>query len=191
MKISDTLIIGGGPAGLYASFYAGLRGMSVQIIEHHPELGGKLNIYPEKIIWDIGGIPPAPAQDIKNDMVEQAKTFNPGISVSTTCETITKHEDCFEVITDNGVFYSKSIIMSSARAIFTPTRLEIEGADKFEMSNLHYTVTRFARSKGRHVLMSGGGNTAIDWACELSDIAASVTMVGRRGAIRGYEPAVD
>jgi len=187
MKISDTLIIGGGPAGLYASFYAGLRGMSVQIIEHHPELGGKLNIYPEKIIWDIGGIPPAPAQDIKNDMVEQAKTFNPGISVSTTCEAITKHEDYFEVITDNGIFYSKTIIIASGRGIFTPTRLKVEGADKFEISNLHYTVKRFARFKDRHVLISGGGNTAIDWAAEISNIAASVTMICRSDAMRGHE----
>src|SRR5699024_2394459 len=121
MKISDARIGGGAPAGLYACFCAGRRGMSVQIIEHHPELGGKLNIDPEKIIWDIGGIPPAPASDIKNNMVEQAKTFNPEIYVSTTCETITRHDDNFETITDNGTFYSRTIIISSGRGCFTQT----------------------------------------------------------------------
>ncbi|MCG1009778.1 NAD(P)/FAD-dependent oxidoreductase [Salinicoccus sp. ID82-1] len=190
MNISDTLIIGGGPAGLYSSFYAGLRGMSVQLIDHHSELGGKLNIYPEKIIWDIGGVTPAPAEDIKQQMIRQAKTFDPDIHVSTTCESIIQHEDYFETVTDQGSFYSRTIIIASGRGIFTPTRLTIEGADAFELTNLHYTVKRISRFKDQHVLISGAGNTAIDWADALSDIAASVTMVYRSEEMKGHEAMI-
>lgn len=191
MNISDTLIIGGGPAGLYASFYSGLRGLSVELIEHHPELGGKLNIYPEKIIWDIGGVPPAAAIDIRDNMIEQAETFNAKMHTSTTCEMIHKHDEYFETVTDNGVFYSRSIIIASGCGIFTPVKLDIEGADKFELTNLHYTVKKFNRFEGRHVLISGAGNSAIDWASALADTAASVTMIFRSEEMRGHEAMVE
>ena len=190
MNISDTLIIGGGPAGLYASFYAGLRGMSVQLIDHHSELGGKLNIYPEKIIWDIGGIPPQPAEDIKQQMITQAKTFHPEIHVSTTCQSVIRHADHFETVTDRGSFYSRTLIIASGRGIFTPVRLKIEGAEAYELTNLHYTVKRLERFKDRNVLISGAGNTAVDWADALSEVAASVTMVYRSEEMKGHEAMI-
>ncbi|MFC3418962.1 NAD(P)/FAD-dependent oxidoreductase [Salinicoccus hispanicus] len=190
MNISDTLIIGGGPAGLYSSFYAGLRGMSVQLIEHHSELGGKLNIYPEKIIWDIGGMPPAPAEDVRNQMIEQARTFDPEIHVSTTCETVIQHDDYFETITDQGAFYSRTLIIASGGGMYTPVRLKIDGAEAFELTNLHYTVKRLGSFKDRNVLISGSGNTAVDWAEALSDIAASITMVYRSEEMKGHEAMI-
>ncbi|MHC0551605.1 NAD(P)/FAD-dependent oxidoreductase [Salinicoccus sp. CNSTN-B1] len=190
MKISDTLIIGGGPAGLYASFYAGLRGMSVQLIDHHPELGGKLNIYPEKMVWDIGGVAPAPADQIRQQMIDQAKTFDPEIHVSTTCEAIHQHQDYFEVATDKGPLFSRTLIVASGRGIFSPVKLTVEGAESGGFSNLHYTVKRLDRFKGRDILISGAGNTAIDWAEALCNIASSVTLIYRSEEMKGHEAMI-
>ena len=102
MKTYDTLMIGGGPAGLYAAFYAGLRGMSVKLIEHHQTLGGKLDIYREKFIWDVGGMPAATGDKIAEQLIEQAYTFNPDISTGTTCEDIVKEDGQFIASTTNG-----------------------------------------------------------------------------------------
>lgn len=190
MKLSDVLIIGGGPAGLYASFYCGLRGLDVQIIEHHSELGGKLNLYPEKIVWDIGAVAPAPAEDIKRDMIAQAKVFNPGVSVNTTCQDIQKYDTHFEVATNNSVFKTRSIIIATGRGIWTPVKLEVEGAEKFELTNLHYTVKRVSRFKDKDVLISGSGNSAIDWADTISDVASSVTLICRSAAMRAHESSI-
>ncbi|MFD2830594.1 NAD(P)/FAD-dependent oxidoreductase [Corticicoccus populi] len=191
MKLSDVLIIGGGPAGLYASFYSGLRGLKVQIIEHHSELGGKLNLYPEKIVWDIGAVPPAPANSIKMQMIEQAKVFQPDISVSTTCEDIKKHENYFETITNNGSFYSKSIIIATGRGIWEPVKLDVQGSEKFELTNLHYTIKQMKRFKNKKVIISGSGNSAIDWADALSDIAAEVTLIHRSGELKAHEGSIE
>lgn len=187
MKLSDVLIIGGGPAGLYASFYCGLRGLNVHLIEHHHELGGKLNLYPEKIVWDIGAVPPAPAESIKEHMINQAKVFNPEISVNTNCQDIKKYEDYFEVDTNNGKYYARSIIIATGKGIWTPVKLNIEGSEKFELTNLHYTIKRMDHFKDKKVIISGSGNSAIDWADALSDVAAEITLIYRGDKLKAHE----
>jgi thioredoxin reductase len=187
MKLSDVLIIGGGPAGLYASFYCGLRGLDVELIEHHNELGGKLNLYPEKIVWDIGAVPPAPAESIKEDIIEQAKVFNSNIYTSTTCNDIKKHNGYFEVDTSNGTFNTRSIIIATGKGIWSPIKLDVEGSAKFELTNLHYTIKKMTRFKDKRIVISGSGNSAIDWADALSDIAAEVTLIYRSEALKAHE----
>lgn len=191
MKMSDVLIIGGGPAGLYAAFYSGLRGLNVRIIEHHSELGGKLNLYPEKIVWDIGAVAPAPANTIKEQMIEQAKVFHPEISLNTTCEDIKKHKDYFEVFTNNGTFFTRSVIIATGRGIWEPVKLDVKGSEKFELTNLHYTIKELKRFKNKKVMISGSGNSAIDWADALSDIAASVTLIHRSDALKAHEASIE
>lgn len=87
-QLLDITIIGGGPAGLYAAFYAGLRGLKVRIIDQNNTLGGKLNLFPEKIVWDAGGIPPQPAAEIMQNLIKQGTTFNPEVILNTVVTDI-------------------------------------------------------------------------------------------------------
>ena len=100
--IYDVTIIGGGPSGLYSAFYAGLRDMKTKILEFQPQLGGKLHIYPEKIIWDIGGLPATPAQHVIDNLVKQGLTFNPTVHLNTKVDLITKVDDLFVIETSTG-----------------------------------------------------------------------------------------
>ncbi|PTG90747.1 NAD(P)/FAD-dependent oxidoreductase [Staphylococcus chromogenes] len=187
--MKDVTIIGGGPAGLYASFYAGLRGMDVQIIDAQEKLGGKMRLYPEKIIWDIGGVAPKTCEAITQDIIEQGLHFNPEVILEAKVTDIRKMaEHHFEVVTESGkVYTSKSVIIAIGAGIIKPQRLEIEHAHRFELTNLHYVVPRYEHFRGKNVLISGGGNTALDWAEALAPIAQSVTLVYRRNDVSGHE----
>lgn len=187
--MKDVTIIGGGPAGLYASFYAGLRGMDVQIIDAQDKLGGKMRLYPEKIIWDIGGVAPKSCDAITQDIIQQGLHFNPKLILNTKVTDIRKiASHHFEVVTESEeVYTSKSVIIAIGAGIIKPQRLEIEHAHRFELTNLHYVVPRYEHFRGKKVLISGGGNTALDWAEAIAPIAESVTLVYRRHEVSGHE----
>ncbi|MFP3321659.1 NAD(P)/FAD-dependent oxidoreductase [Planococcus sp. SIMBA_160] len=191
-EIFDVNIIGGGPAGLFSTFYSGCREMKVKLIEYHSVLGGKLNVYPEKLVWDVGGIVPTPAHQLVDHLVRQAKTFQPEIVLDTKVTSISKSEDgIFTIHTLTGEkHYSRAVILAVGGGILQPTRLEIEGAERFEVSNLHYTVKSLAQFKGKRVLISGGGNSAIDWANELESIAAKVYLTYRQDLLKGHEAEI-
>lgn len=188
----DVTIIGGGPAGLYAAFYSGLRGMSTKIIEFQPELGGKLHVYQEKMIWDIGGVTPAPAAEMIGKLVEQGMTFNPEVVLNEKVTNIEKAADGNFVLTSatGAVHYSRTVILAVGGGILKPQKVEIEGAERFEVSNLHYTVKSLQHFKGKRVLISGGGNAAIDWANELEPIAEKVILTYRKCDLNGHEAQV-
>lgn len=190
--VYDVTIIGGGPAGLYSAFYSGLREMKTKLIEYQPFLGGKVNVYPEKMIWDIGGLTPVTGEQLIRQLIEQGLTFQPEVVLGEKVTSISRGEDrIFTLDTASGAkHYSKTIILAVGGGILKPTKLEIEGAERFEVANLHYTVKSLSRFKGKTVLISGGGNTAIDWANELAPIAKKVYLTYRKEMLKGHEAEV-
>ena len=189
--IYDITIIGGGPGGLYSAFYAGLRDLRVKILEYKDTLGGKLHVYPEKIIWDIGGLPATPAQQVIGNLVKQGLTFNPSVCLNTKVDLVTKKGDVFIVETSTGEkHYSKKVIVATGGGILSPIKLHIEGAEKYEVSNLHYTIRGIQSFKDKSLLISGGGNSAIDWAKDLIGIAKDIKVIYRGDKLSAHEGSV-
>lgn len=187
----DVTIIGGGPAGLYSAFYSGLRGLKTKLIESQQQLGGKVLLYPEKLIWDIGGHPPVLGEQFVKQLIAQAKTFHPTILTGTKIDFIERQDDIFVLHTAQGdKHYSKTVLLAVGGGIINPQKLSLEGAEKYEMTNLHYTVQSYQRFVDKEIIISGGGNAAIDWAVELSPIAKNVTVVYRKDKLSAHEATI-
>lgn len=188
-ELFDVTVIGGGPAGLYSAFYSGLREMKTKIIEYQPHLGGKVHIYPEKMIWDVGGRTPVQGAKLIEELVAQGLTFQPEVVLGEKVESISRGEDgIFRLIGSSGdIHYSKTVIVAIGGGILNPQKLQIEGAERFEVTNLHYTVKSLASFKDKTVVISGGGNSAIDWANELEPIAKKVYLTCRSESLKGHE----
>ncbi|KAF0823628.1 NAD(P)/FAD-dependent oxidoreductase [Cytobacillus firmus] len=191
-EVFDVTVIGGGPAGLYSTFYSGLRKMKTKLIEFQPMLGGKIHVYPEKMIWDVGGLTPTPGAKLIEQLVEQGLTFNPTVVLNEKVESIAKNEDGLFVLkgTSGKEHYSRTVIVAVGSGILKPQKLKIEGAERFEVSNLNYTVKSLKHFKDKTVIVSGGGNSAVDWANELEPVAKQVYITCRRDALTGHEAQV-
>lgn len=193
-EISDLIIIGGGPSGIFAAFYGGMRQASVTLIESMPQLGGQLAaLYPEKYIYDVAGFPKITAQELVNNLVQQMNHFNPDVRLEEKVVSVVKKaERHFIVTTDSGHEYQgKAIIITGGVGAFEPRRLELPGAAAFEKANLHYFVSDLSKFAGRKVLISGGGDSAVDWALMLEPIAEQVTLIHRRDKFRAHEHSVE
>jgi ferredoxin/flavodoxin---NADP+ reductase len=191
-EIYDVTIIGGGPAGLFSTFYSGLREMKTKIIEFQDRLGGKVHVYPEKMIWDIGAMTPTSGEKLIEQMTEQALTFDPTVVLGEKITSISKSEEGYFILqADSGEkHFSKTVILAIGGGILNPQKLEIDGAEKFEIANLNYTIKSLKRFKDKTVLISGGGHTAVDWANELEPIAKKVYVTYRKDAFNAHEAQV-
>ncbi|WP_080848522.1 NAD(P)/FAD-dependent oxidoreductase [Cytobacillus gottheilii] len=191
-ELFDVTIIGGGPAGLYSAFYSGLREMKTKIIEFQPQLGGKIHVYPEKMIWDVGGLSPIPGAKLIEQLVKQGLTFDPEVVLNEKIVSVSRDEDgIFILKTASGaIHYSKTVIVAVGGGILTPQKLDIEGAERFEIANLNYTVKSLQHFKDKTVVISGGGNSAIDWANELESIAKKVYLTYRKDSLNGHEAQI-
>ncbi|MFE4711006.1 MULTISPECIES: NAD(P)/FAD-dependent oxidoreductase [Paenibacillus] len=189
LELYDVTIIGGGPAGMYTAFYSGMRDLKTKLIEAKEELGGRMLIYPEKMIWDVGGVTPTLCHQLIKQLKEQAMTFEPTIVLGQQITGQELQEDGTYILTSASgeKHWTRTVILAIGYGILQMAKLEIEGANRYEVTNLHYTVQELEPFRGKHVLISGGGDSAVDWANELEPIAASVTVVHRRERFGGHE----
>jgi thioredoxin reductase len=189
----DVAIIGGGPAGMFAAFYGGMRQMSVSLIESMPQLGGQLAaLYPEKYIYDVAGFPKVTAQELVNNLKSQMDHFHSKLYLEEKVVKVSKLEErLFEIVTDKRVHHARAVIITAGVGAFEPRRLELPEAAQYEKNNLHYFVSDLERYRGQKVLISGGGDSALDWALMLEPIAEQVMLVHRRDKFRAHEHSVE
>jgi thioredoxin reductase (NADPH) len=184
----DVVIVGGGPSGLFSCFMCGMQKLRCHIFDPLPFLGGQCRaLYPEKPIYDIPAYPSITANDLVLKLEEQISVFNPSLSLG---EKIIKidfnHQESFWVIEgDKGtVVETKSIIIASGPGAFGPNRPPIDHIETYEPHSIHYCVTNKSAYKDKRIVIAGGGDSAVDWALELSQIASKVTLVHRRARFR-------
>ncbi|SFA91371.1 thioredoxin reductase (NADPH) [Lentibacillus halodurans] len=193
-KVYDVTIIGAGPTGLFTAFYGGMRQASVKIMESLPHTGGQLTaLYPEKYIYDVAGFPKVRAQDLVDNLEEQAKMFDPTIVLEQSVEKVERlDDDTFKLTSNKGdEHYTRTIIITAGNGAFQPRRLNVDGCDQFEGVNLHYHVKDISAYQGQNVMLLGGGDSAVDWALMLEPIASKVTLVHRRDKFRAHEHSVE
>lgn len=191
-KIYDVTIIGGGPVGLFAAFYGGMRQLKVKIIESLPQLGGQLTaLYPDKYIYDVAGFPKIKAQELVDQLINQAFQFNHEVVLGEKVETLTKLDGIFQLETDKNVHLSRTVLITAGVGAFQPRKLNIQGAEKYENNNLHYYVKEVKRFHNKNVCILGGGDSAVDWALMLEPVAKSVSIIHRRNEFRAHESSVE
>jgi thioredoxin reductase (NADPH) len=188
---TDLLIIGGGPTGLYAAYYAGFRGFRVAVMDSLPELGGQISaLYPEKIIYDVAGFPAVKGQELVDRLVEQAAQFGPAYLLGHRAEKLETGDDAAVVTTNKHLSVrAKAVIITGGIGTFSPRELP-DGAE-FEGRGLRYFVPKLDELAGQDVLVVGGGDSAVDWALSLEPLAESVTLIHRRTAFRAHKATVD
>jgi thioredoxin reductase len=167
--------------------------MSVSLIESMPQLGGQLAaLYPEKYIYDVAGFPKITAQELVNNLKTQMDHFKSQRYLEEKVVKVSKLEErLFEIVTDKRVHHARAVIITAGVGAFEPRRLELPEAAQYEKSNLHYFVSDLERYRGQKVLISGGGDSALDWALMLEPIADHVMLVHRRDKFRAHEHSVE
>ncbi|RYL93340.1 NAD(P)/FAD-dependent oxidoreductase [Sporolactobacillus sp. THM19-2] len=189
----DITIIGGGPTGLFAAFYAGLRQMKVKIIESLPQLGGQLGtLYPEKDIFDVAGFPKIKAKELVKKLEVQVRHFHPEIVLDERVTDLKRQSDGTLVLeTESGTPHlSRTVLITAGVGAFAPRPLKVNGADKYVDKNLHYYVNDIQIFKDKRVVILGGGDSAVDWANTLEPVAKKITIVHRRNQFRAHETSV-
>ena len=185
---TDILIIGAGPTGLFTVFEAGLLKMRCHIIDALPQAGGQCSeLYPKKPIYDIPGFPEILAGDLTENLVEQGKQFEPGFTLGERADTIEKLEDgSFIVTTNKGTKHAAPIIaIAGGLGSFEPRKPDLENLDFYENKGLNYFIKDPEVYRDKRVVISGGGDSALDWSVFLTDVAKEVTLIHRRNEFRG------
>lgn len=187
----DVVIIGAGPAGLYATYYAGFRGFSVLVVDALSEIGGQITaMYPEKEIFDIAGFPAIKGRDLIDGLIKQAESAKPIYKLATRVEKLEEITDGIKLTLDSDeVIEAKVVVIAGGIGAFTPRPLPV-GMQWLGKGLVHFVPT-LSDHVGKDVVIAGGGDSAFDWAYTLHPIAKSVTLVHRRDAFRAHAATVE
>ncbi|MDH3978483.1 MAG: NAD(P)/FAD-dependent oxidoreductase [Gammaproteobacteria bacterium] len=191
---TDALIVGAGPTGLFQIFELGLLGIKADIIDSLAAPGGQCTeLYPDKPIYDIPGIPVCTGQGLIDGLMEQAEPFNATFHLGEeVLEVSPQDEGGFRVVTSNDkVFDAKTVFIAGGVGSFQPRKLRQSEAEDLEEKQLFYRVRNPAQFEGKHLVILGGGDSALDWAMELAPKSASMTLVHRRDEFRGAASSVE
>jgi len=188
----DLLIIGAGPTGLFAAYYAGFRDLSTAVVDSLPEPGGQVTaMYPEKQIFDVAGFPAVKGRDLVAALVEQAAQWKPAYLLGRKASTLTPLDngDGFDVgLGDGSTVRAGAVLITAGIGEFTPRPLP--AGDGWLGRGMVHFVPELEIYRGKHVIVVGGGDSAFDWALALHPIAASVKLVHRRAKFRAHPPTV-
>jgi thioredoxin reductase (NADPH) len=187
---TDLAVIGAGPAGLFAAYYAGFRGLRVAVVDSLPELGGQVTaMYPEKQILDVAGFPSVKGRDLVEGLVEQANTAEPEYLLDRTATGLSSTDDDVTItLDDDTTVTAKALLITAGIGKFSPRPLP--AGDGWLGRGMEFFVPSFAPYAGKDVVIVGGGDSAFDWAIHLEPIARSIALVHRRDAFRAHERTV-
>lgn len=190
---TDVVIIGAGPVGLFAVFECGMLKMNCHVIDSLEHVGGQCTaLYPEKPIYDIPGFPTVMAGDLIGRLEEQIAPFNPTYHLNQQAVSVTGSAGAFEVTTSLGVTIScKAIIIAAGAGAFGPNKPPLEHLSDFEGTSVFYMVKRRQDFAGKKIVIAGGGDSAVDWAVSLSDVAEKIYIVHRRDKFRAAPEMLD
>ena len=190
-ELRDLTIIGGGPTGIFAQFYAGMRGATAQIVDALPQLGGQLTaLYPEKYIFDVAGYPRVLAKDLVKSLIEQAAQFPSPAHLNQNVVGLEESDGQFVLVTDQGRFPTRAIVIAAGIGAFSPRKLPQAVAAPWYGRGISDIVLEPAAYHGKHVVIIGGGDSAFDWAAQLAGKAKHVHLVHRSDRFRAHSATV-
>ena len=188
----DVTILGGGPTGLYAAYYAGFRTLRTKIVESLNALGGQVTaLYPEKWIYDVAGFPKILGRELVDNLTVQAMQYHPTLCLGQTVGSLTVQPDgTLRLASDGATHLTRTLLITAGIGAFHPKTFKNPLIDGFDGRGLYYFVRTFQDFKDKRVLIVGGGDSAVDWALGLLGIARSITLIHRRDQFRAHEDSV-
>ena len=183
---TDVLIIGAGPTGLFCAHQLGIIGLKCEIVDNLDKIGGQcIELYPDKPIYDIPAVPECTGEELTKNLLEQIKPFNTEFIFNERVEEVRQDKDKWVVKTNNNnEFSTPNIIIAGGVGSFEPRKLSLKEIEKFEGKSLFYAVKNKEELKNKNISIFGGGDSALDWALELSKIS-KITLIHRRDEFRG------
>ena len=190
-ELTDITIIGGGPTGIFASFYAGMRGATARIVDTLPQFGGQLTaLYPEKYIFDVAGFAKILAKDLVNSLVEQAAQFSFPSFLGQHVVGLEEEDGHFVLVTETDRFPTRSVVIAAGIGAFSPRRLPQQCAEPWYGRGIFDNVANPEDFRDQRIVIIGGGDSAFDWAHQLRDRASAVTLVHRSDKYRAHGATV-
>lgn len=184
---TDAVIIGAGPVGLFSVFELGILGLNAHVIDNLDKIGGQcIELYPDKPIYDIPGVPNCTGELLIKNLLNQIKPFKPEFHLNQRVNEIKKNDKLWRVITsENKIFETPNIIIAGGVGSFEPRKVDIKNAEKFEGKGFYYSVKDKSKFKDQIIAIFGGGDSALDWTLELSNIAKKIYLIHRREDFKG------
>ncbi len=191
---TDAVIVGAGPCGLFQVFELGLLGLKAEVVDSIRKPGGQcIELYPDKPIYDIPGIPVCSGEELTEALLKQIEPFNCGMHLGEEVSVVRKNsDDSYFVETNAGTqFHTKAVVIAGGVGSFQPRQLRVTGAENFAGKTLHYRVQEPKQFAAKRLVILGGGDSALDWVLELIDVAEHITLVHRRDEYRAVPASVD